>query len=207
MTGVEKILERIKAETGAEIAQIRADAEEKSQAILTASAKEAAALEAKSAERIRRERGEIAARAASAAEAARRSVMLESRAKALECVYAETARRLGALEGQERLEFLLGVLRAALGDCHRREALAMETYGEDIRPAEYVLLLSAPDRAAFGEALVQKAGEPLILGAAAGISGGLILRCGDMTVNCSLEMILADAREQTEAHVYALLFD
>lgn len=113
MTGVEKILERIKAETEAEIAQIRADAEEKSQAILTASAKEAAALEAKSAERIRRERGEIAARAASAAEAARRSVMLESRAKALECVYAETARRLGALEGPRALRISFG--RSARG--------------------------------------------------------------------------------------------
>ena len=207
MTGIEKILEKIRSEAAAEIEKIRASADAECSAVLVESQKEITALEAAGAERILREQSEIAARAESAAETARRSVMLEFRAKALERVYDEAARRLGALAGAERFSFLSGVLRAALADCHRREALAMETYGEDIRPGAYVLLLSEADRAAHGEALVRSAGEPLTLGEAADISGGLILKCGEVTVNCSLEMILADAREQTEAHVYALLFD
>lgn len=40
----------------------------------------------------------------------------------------------------------------------------------------------------------------------ADISGGLILRCGDIEINCSVEAVIADIREETEPDVARILF-
>ena len=59
---------------------------------------------------------------------------------------------------------------------------------------------------ALGEALIRDCGEPVTLGGEADIDGGLLLECGDTFINCSLDMILRDAREQTEPHIRTVLF-
>ena len=43
-------------------------------------------------------------------------------------------------------------------------------------------------------------------GAGVGIDGGLILRCGAVETNCTLSMLLAQNRRETEARVNQILF-
>lgn len=206
MNGVTKITERISAAAAAEIEKIKADTAAEIEKIETASAEKVKAIKADGEAAVARERAESAQRAESAAAAAKRSVTLACRAEVLETVYTKVRAALAAMEGKEREEFLAGVLRAALADCHAREAHAKDTFGEDIAPKTYTLRLCAADAAAFGERLVASASEPMVLGDAADIDGGLLLVCGDTFINCSLEMILRDAREKTEPQIRAALF-
>lgn len=153
----------------------------------------------------RGENAEADKRAASAAETAKRAVTLACRAEVLDGVYKAVRARLAGLSGDERVAFLSGVLHAALAECHAREAHAKATFGENIAPKAYVLRLAAADLP-LGVALIQDCGEPVTLGGEADIDGGLLLECGDTFINCSLDMILRDAREQTEPHIRTVLF-
>lgn len=206
MDGVTRITERISAAAAAEIEKIKADAAAEIEKIEADSAEKVKAIQADGDAAVARERAEAAQRAESAAAAAKRAVTLACRAEVLEDVYAKVRASLAAMDGKEREDFLAGVLRAALADCHAREAHAKDTFGENIAPKTYTLRLSAADTAAYGEALVQSASEPIVLGDAADIDGGLLLVCGDTFINCSLEMILRDAREKTEPQIRAALF-
>lgn len=205
MDGVTKITERISAAAAAEIEKIKADAAAEIEKIEADSAEKVKAIQADGDAAVARERAEAAQRAESAAAAAKRAVTLACRAEVLEDVYKTVRTRLASLEGEDRKTFLLGVLRAALRECHKREAHAEKTFGEDITPDTYVLRL-APADMPLGNWLIAACGDAVTLGDAADIDGGLLLVCGDTFINCSLEMILRDAREKTEPQIRAALF-
>lgn len=205
MDGVMNITKRIDDAAEAEIAKIRAAAEAEVAKIREASDMRVAAIRADSEAAIARDTAEAEARAASAVETAKRTVTLAARAEAIEGVYKTVRARLASLSGAERSAFLAGVLRAALAECHAREAHAKETFGEDIAPRAYVLRLAKADMP-LGEELVRAAGEAVTLGDAADIDGGLLLVSGDTCINCSLDMLLRDARAATEPRVRTLLF-
>lgn len=205
MDGVMNITKRIEAAAAAEIEKLRAAAAREIETLQTASDARIAAIKAASADTIAREVAATEARAESTAESAARAVTLACRAEALDGVYKTVRARLASLAGEERLAFLSGVLHAALRECHAREAHVKEVFGEEIAPKEYVLRLCEEDLP-LGEALCAAAGEPVILGAAAALDGGLLLESGDTVINCSLDMILRDAREKTEAATRARLF-
>lgn len=95
----------------------------------------------------------------------------------------------------------------------------MRLYGEDIAPAAYEVLLNSRDRDTYGEALLpafrtgygaklpEQAHAKLRLAAeTAPIDGGLVLRCGPVETNCSLAMLMAENRRETEAKVSRILF-
>lgn len=205
MDGVMNITKRIDDAAAAEIAKIRADADAEIAKIRADSDARIAAIRADSEAAVARENAEADKRAASAAETAKRAVTLACRAEMLDGVYKSVRARLAGLSGDERFEFLSGVLHAALAECHAREAHAAETFGENIAPKAYVLRLAAADLP-LGEKLIRGCGEPVTLGGEADIDGGLLLECGDTFINCSLDMILRDAREQTEPHIRTVLF-
>ena len=205
MDGVMNITKRIDDAAAAEIAKIRADADAEIAKIRADSDARVAAIRADSEAAVAQENAEADTRAASAAETAKRAVTLACRAEVLDGVYKTVRARLAGLSGDERVAFLSGVLHAALAECHAREAHAKATFGENIAPKAYVLRLAAADLP-LGEALIRDCGEPVTLGGEADIDGGLLLECGDTFINCSLDMILRDAREQTEPHIRTVLF-
>lgn len=205
MDGVMNITKRIEDAAAAEIEKLRASAAQEIETLRTASDARIAAIRAASADLTTREVAAAEARAESAAESAARAVTLACRAEALDGVYKTVRARLAALAGAERQAFLGGVLHAALRECRARETQVRETFGEEIAPTEYVLRLSEADLP-LGEALCTEAGAPVVLGDAAKIDGGLLLESGDTIINCSLDMILRDAREKTEAATRARLF-
>ena len=205
MDGVMNITKRIDDAAAAEIAKIRADADAEILKIREASDARIAAIRADSEAALARDAAEAEKRAESAAETAKRAVTLAARAEVLGGVYKTVRARLAELCGKEREDFLHGVLHAALAECHAREAHAKATFGEDIAPKMYVLRLSAADMP-LGDRLTETAGDKVTLGAVCDIDGGLLLESGDTCINCSLDMLLRDAREQTEPHIRTVLF-
>lgn len=210
MGNMTKITDRIRQSADAEVEKIRADAAAQIAALVADTKAKTDALTAENHALIAKEIAEADERTASAVESAKRSISLSAKSQALETVYAHVRKALAALDGDAREKFLCGVLRTALSDCHSREADAKATFGEDIAPDGYEIRLSAADTAAFGETLVKIGksyfGDTITLGEPAAIEGGLILRAGDALCNCSLDMILADARAKTEADVCQTLF-
>ena len=92
------------------------------------------------------------------------------------------------------------------------EQESMRLYGENITPAAYEILLNARDRKTYGQQLLDavNAGSFAKIGLtrqdAADITGGLILRCGEVEINCSLRMMFDEVRRRTEGRVSGILF-
>lgn len=219
MTGLEKV-------TG----KIIADAEADARAVLERADAECAALTAKYEtenekrlealrEQADRECQALIIRAKSSAAMARRNVLLRARAAVLDEAYATAEKNIRSLPADSYLDMLVRMLRGALKRQLEGEAESMELYGEDIAPASYEVVLNGRDREAFGKRLMEAfeqtmAGKlapavmrKLVLASdTAPISGGLILRCGAVESNCSLEMLFAENRRATEAKVSRILF-
>lgn len=95
----------------------------------------------------------------------------------------------------------------------------MRLYGENIAPAAYEILLNARDRKTYGQQLLDavnagsfakigltRQGAVKLPNETADITGGLILRCGEVEINCSLRMMFDEVRRRTEGRVSGILF-
>ena len=95
----------------------------------------------------------------------------------------------------------------------------MRLYGEDISPDAYEVVFNSRDRNTYGEKIMTafRSGLGSKLPATvhaklrlapdvANIDGGLILRAGPVETNCSLAMLMAENRRETEAKVNRILF-
>ena len=219
MTGLEKV-------TGKIIADAEADARE----ILDKAEAECAAIREKHEERMEaeletlreqndRECQAIIIRARSSAAMAKRNAILEARAKLIDDAYAAVEKIMYNMNGDQYLELLHKMLRSAIKNQLEGEAESLRLYGEDISPAAYEVVLNSRDRETYGEKLLAtyRAGygsriSPAVLNKlrlatdTAPIDGGIILRCGPVETNCSLAMLMAENRRETEARVSSILF-
>lgn len=219
MTGLEKVTGKIIADAEADARATLAAADAECDAI---SAKYDAQVESEKQrlnEQAERECAALITRAKSSASMAKRNVVLEARSRLLDETYAIAAKEILNLPTDQYRSLLLGMLKSALRQQIAGETESLRLYGEDISPASYDIILNARDKKAFGEALLaeargslgQKVGltDPSKVRLAvetADITGGLILRCGDVEVNCSFSMMFAELRRTTEAKVSGILF-
>lgn len=198
MNGIEKITARIEAEAVADAARITEEAAQQCEAIRAEG-------EARAQEHYWSKVREGVAAAEARADRLAKAADMEARKSVLSCkqaivneAFERAAVRLRTLEGNEYAEFLAGqAVRAAV------------TGREEI-------ILSEEDRAAVGDRTVRKANAmlsaagrtaKLVLSAETGdFSGGLLLRDGNITVNCTLEALMAQAREEQTSAVAADLF-
>lgn len=219
MTGLEKV-------TG----KIIADAEADARALLAAAQAECDDRRAESerrtdedCERLAEEAGReceaLIRRAKSAAEMARRNLLLETRSRLIEEVYRQAEQEIRELSAEQYAELLAGMLKGALRRQLEDEQESRRLYGEDTAPAAYEILLNPRDRKTYGQRLLDMvaAGGLAKVGLTrpeavrlapetVNITGGLILRCGAVEINCSLTRLFEDARRQTESRVSGLLF-
>ena len=219
MTGLEKV-------TGKIIADAEADARE----ILDRADAECAALREKHEEdrqarldalreQSDRECQAYIVRARSTAAMTKRNAVLEARAAILNEAYAAAEKQVRSMNGEQYLELLCKLLRTSLKRQLEGEADSLRLYGEDISPAAYEVILNARDRDYYGERLMKAfrgglgakfspaAMRKLRLSEeTAPIDGGLILRAGLVETNCSLAMLLAETRRETETRVSRILF-
>ena len=219
MTGLEKVTGKIIADAEADARVILERAEAECEAI---KAKYAAATEAeveKLTDECDRECQVLIIRARSSAAMAKRNAVLEARAKLIDDAYAAAEKQIRSMSGEQYLDLLQKMLRSALKSQLEGEEESMRLYGEDISPAVYEVVLNSRDRETYGEKLLEayRAGygarlSPVVLQRlrlapdTAPIDGGLVLRCGPVETNCSLSMLMAANRRETEARVSRILF-
>ena len=123
------------------------------------------------------------------------------------------------MNGDQYLDLLHKMLRSAMKNQLDGEAESLRLYGEDISPDAYEVILNGRDRETYGEKLLalyrtgygsRLAPEVLkkirLATDIAPIDGGIILRCGPVETNCSLAMLMAENRRETEARVSRILF-
>ena len=116
-------------------------------------------------------------------------------------------------------ELLIALLAGALVEEAQSADRALEFGDEDADFEYYEVLFNEADRAAYGNAVVEGAKRACRakIGAAraekvrlsndtADIDGGLVLRCGDVELNCSLSMLMSEMRRAMESGVSAILF-
>ena len=219
MTGLEKVTGKIIADAEADAREIldRADAE--CAAIRQKYGEEREAQLDALREQSDRECQAHIVRARSTAAMTKRNAVLEARAAILNEAYAAAEKQVRSMNGEQYLELLGKLLRSSLKRQLEGEADSLRLYGEDISPASYEVILSNRDRDYYGERLMTafRAGLGSKFSPAAmkklrlseetaPIDGGLILRAGLVETNCSLAMLMAETRRETETRVSRILF-
>ena len=219
MTGLEKVIGKITSDAEADAREIlaRADAE------CAAIREEQEALRTAELERMReqndRECQALIIRAKSSAAMARRDAVLEARAEILGEAYAAAEKQIRSMNATQYLELLQKMLRTALKQQLEAEEDSLRLYGEDISPETYEVVMNHRDRENYGKKLLSMFRKGLgskypkaalskleLAEDTVEIDGGLILRCGPVETNCSLSMLLAENRRETEARVSRILF-
>jgi len=122
-----------------------------------------------------------------------RKMALAARQEVLGETYVRALEILCSMPREDYLALLIKLLRAAGGK------------------GDEAIALSAKDRDAIGQALVERANRELnahytLAASAADIRAGLVLVSPECDVNCSFETLLALSRERTERGAANLLF-
>ena len=197
MNGIDKITARIEAEAVADAAKMAEEAEVQCKAIREEG-------EAKAQESYWRRVREGVKAAEDRADRLAKAADMEARKSVLACkqeivaeAFDRAEKKLRALSGEAYIDFLAG-----------QAAKAASTGREEV-------VLSEKDRSERGDKVVKKANAlladggrtaKLVLAVDAGtFSGGLVLRDGNITVNCTLEALMSQAREEQAARVAAEL--
>lgn len=219
MTGLEKVTGKIiadaEADARATLAAAQADCEAADAAAAAKTEADCDGLR----ESAGREGESLIRRAKSAAEMARRDVLLETRSGLVEEAYRQAEKEIRDLPTDKYAALLTGMLKAALRRQLEDEQESMRLYGENIAPAAYEILLNARDRKTYGQQLLDavnagsfakigltRQGAVKLPNETADITGGLILRCGEVEINCSLRMMFDEVRRRTEGRVSGILF-
>ena len=193
MNGIDKITQRIGADTQAEIDRILADAAAQAEAAADKFRTQAEAedrdLLAKS-ERAAAEREE---RLVSAAQMEARKTVLAAKQAVMEETYAKALEKLRNLPEARYVEVLTELLLQA----------APHGVGE--------VLCSAQDRETVGQAAVDAAngksgGKLTLSGETAPIQGGFILKDGNVEVNCAFDTLVRLQKAETAGQVAQRLF-
>ena len=211
MTGLEKVTGKIiadaEADARATLAAAQADCEAADAAAAAKTEADCDGLR----ESAGREGESLIRRAKSAAEMTRSGLVEEA--------YRQAEKEIRDLPADKYAALLTGMLKAALRRQLEDEQESMRLYGENIAPAAYEILLNARDRKTYGQQLLDavNAGSFAKIGLTrqdavklpnetADITGGLILRCGEVEINCSLRMMFDEVRRRTEGRVSGILF-
>ena len=198
MNGIERISQRLIADAEAEIAALNAETEEKCQAIRAEyqeKAKQAYETRIQEGTRACEQRME---RYVSAAEMEAKKSILAFKQELVAKTFAAAAAQLRALPREDYVSFLA------------KQAAAAASYGEE------ELIFNAEDAANVGKAVAKAANELLRARGIAGnltvseetraIPGGVIVRMGDIEVNCAVDVLVEMRRGELAAQVAELLF-
>ena len=227
MNGIEKITARIEQDTGAEIEVMEREAQAKAQEIRRDYEAQAAAASAKAAEEGRQAAQRRQQLLESAAQMEARSMLLAAKQDCLDEAFDKALQKLLGLPENAYAD-LLARIAAKAAKTGREEIVLNERdrarFGSQVAAKANALLAqaAAPDLA--GELKGSKAGKILskvVTGASAllqgtalltlaadtaEIEGGLILRDGNVEVNCAFETQLRVLRETMAAEIAAILF-
>lgn len=222
MNGLDKIIEKIltDAEEAAALTRQQADAE--IAAINEESAKVMERIVAIIEAQTEKEEAQIRFRSESAAAMARRNALLDAKSKVMDEAYAAAIKFFLDLPSAEYavllVKILAGTVQERVCDIERMRAYGETFIGEaDSLPFEVILnekdqknlggsLLIAL-RKEYADAISSSILDKITISdSTVDITGGLILRHGDIEANCSLELLVEQIRPVLDAQVYETLF-
>ena len=219
MTGLEKILEQIEGEARERASSILQQSEEECMAL----AKDYAARAEQTRERLEKEglaAIEATVNAARAQSEKTHAEILQNARRALIDETFECAKRaLCDKDAGKYRELLTALLVSALLEQHRAEQQSI-AFGDEVEEFErFEVLMNEKDKERFGAQVItnarstvtrhigaQKAAKLSLGEQSAEIDGGLILRFGDVELNCTLGVLMADIRHTLEPRVCEILF-
>lgn len=220
MNGLERITYKILAEAKQEAQRIVAAAEAEAAQIRADYAARADEIRATLSDEAQREGNDLIARAKAEAANRGRDRMLAVRSRMVDESFDATLMSFRRLPVEKRVPFLSGLLAAAMLEeleAQKNRALFGDENEEQV--VCYEVLLNARDRDAVGAEVLADAKsrlsskvdaeqlEKLVLSEqTVAIDGGLILRIGCVEINCSLELLFAQLREELEGEVSHALF-
>ena len=220
MTGLERMTEKILSDAKERARVILESAQEDCRAAAQSYAADAAEKREEIAARTMAEGEAIAARARAAAAMERRDILLAAKSAALDEVFLKAKKEITDTDFGKYRELLVALLSCALLDLASTERASRELGDEVADLTRLEVLMNEKDRERFGAAVLsgarrvteRKVGSELISlltlsDETADIEGGLILRAGDVEINCSLAVLLAEVRRDIEAKVAAILFE
>ena len=193
MNGMEKITARMKEDAARSLSELNVQTEQELRRIREESAARAEKERETAGGRAHLAAQERYERLCSAAEMETRKLTLSAKQKVLAETYDRALEILCSMPREDYLALLIKLLRAAGGK------------------GDEAIALSAKDRDAIGQALVERANRKLnahytLAASAADIRAGLVLVSPECDVNCSFETLLALSRERTERGAAKLLF-
>ncbi|MBQ4568920.1 MAG: V-type ATP synthase subunit E [Ruminococcus sp.] len=194
MTGLDKILAQIKADTDFTCADIKKKAEAQCTDILNSAHAEADKIRKNSETEAKDREAEILKRAESAAQLQRRSVMLSAKQEIISSSIDSALNYFCNLPQEEYFEMLYSMVAK---------------YSE---PSEGEILVSAKDFSRlpkdFNDIVSKSAkGTLSVSEETADIKGGFILKYGGIEVNCALESIFLAENERFSDTVSRILFE
>ncbi len=222
MTGLDKITKKILAEAEKEAKKILDEASDAARVVESEYREKADAISKDAARETERKIAEMDLRASASVETDRRNRLLEAEGKLVDEVFAAAEATIRAYSEEKMLDFLTGLLAYAMIEQASAEADSVTLYGEEgaLLPDTYELILNAKDRTRYGQAMISSVGNKLIgkvpseklaklrlSDKTVGISGGFILRYGDIESNCSFDLLFAELRQKLEIEVSHALFD
>ena len=219
--GLEKITDKILDEARAEATRILNDATDEANKIRAEQVSRAQDIRTRLSEEAEREGNELIARAKAAAANQRKNAMLAAQSAVVDEVFASALAEIEQLDDDKYTELMAGLLAAAMLEQVAAEK-ACDALGDDeeiVRPERYEVLMNSRDRERVsgrllplvckklkGKVAREKTDALVISAQNAAIGGGLILRCGDIEINCSLSLLFAQLREELEGEVSCALF-
>lgn len=198
MNGLEKITARIETDAVADAARMAEEARQQCEAILAEGEKKAQESYWKKIQEGAKATEDRVARLAKAADMEARKSILACKQEIVSEAFTRAEEKLRALSGEKYVSFLASLA-----------ARAAVTGEEEI-------VLSRKDRDAVGKMTAAKANELLAAGGMTAkltlsretgdFDGGLILRDGDISVNCTVSALIAEARQSQASEAAAELF-
>ncbi len=217
MNGIEKITDKILSDALEFEKATLAAADEEVKKIRAAFDAESSALEEKERLRIKNDVDAILSRASASGENRARNILLEEKSKLLDEAYSLAKSKIANMPDADYFAFLLGLAKSAIRERLSSEEALISLEGEDAVSGEDILvILAEKDDGKYSARLLESIKESdlpkaaiarvKLGGARADIDAGLILKCGDIETNCSLDMLLVDARARLDSRVREALF-
>ena len=195
MTGIEKIVAKIREDADADYRRVVDEAGSQADAILSEAAAAARASAEQTIADAKKEAAEIERRAVSMAGLEVRKMRLEQKQKLMRQAFDQALADLTSLPEEEYLALLVKLAAAAAQD-----------------GAE--LIFSDHDRALYGAAVAkgvnenrkEKSAAVSVADETRDIPGGVIVRNGRVEINCAFDTLLGDQREELAADIAKILF-
>ncbi|MCR4907199.1 MAG: hypothetical protein K5985_00075 [Lachnospiraceae bacterium] len=194
MTGLEKIVGRIGDESSRETSGIIAEAHAEADRIIEEATRKAEEEEKRIIAESEAESAAIVSRAESAAALSKKQQLLEAKGEVIEEVFEEALRSLCNLPEKD----YFSMIRKMIIKYGRREFGKIMFSKRDIDRMPFDFKTALPTMVEGGRLELDSR--------MAEISGGFILRYGDIEENCSFEAILKERREELQEEVQKILF-